>query len=137
MTGDLREVMKNQSFAEILLSDGDSIRGFVVKVGPENFHIVTLEPIVPNLNEDNHCHDEDGNTMIFQDPSEINFITTKHSYLNELVMGLVFDVSHRVEPELLKSLFFMRDNSIYQKKPTKKRTPKTNVSLQPLTKIVT
>lgn len=116
MKSNLRSAMNDKLLVELLFVDGFSIQGFITKVGAEYFNIVTLEPIMPKLTEENHAHDEEGNMIVFAQPEDINYIAVKHAYLNDLVTGIVFDVSHRVDSETLKCLFFMRDNTIYGKK---------------------
>lgn len=126
MKSNLRAAMNDKLLVELLFVDGFSIQGFITKVGNESFNIVTLEPVLPKLTEENHASDEDGNIFVFQKPEDINYIAVMHSYLNDLVTGIVFDVSHRIDSETLKCLFFMRDNTIYRKKAsTNNRKPRT------------
>lgn len=125
MISDLRAVMRDKTYAEITFIDGDSVLGFVTYVGADRFHIITMEAIMPKVSEENQFFDEHGNMLVQVDPSEVNFIPTKRSYTTDLVSAIAFDVSHRVEPEMLKSLFFLRDNTIYaktEKKTTKRKT---------------
>lgn len=130
MIRSLKEVMKAQSYCEILFADGDTINGFVTKVTEDDFDIVTLEPVLPEPTPENSREDDEGNVH-YKHPESIDCIPVKHSYMNGMVYGVVSDITHRMKPSIVKSLDFIRTNQVYKKGPrlviknVRKKSPPT------------
>ena len=116
MIRSLKEVMKAQTYCEVLFADGESINGFVIKVTDDDFDIVTLEPVLPEPTNENSTTDEDGH-IHYKDTDAIDCIPVKHSYMHGIVYGVVSDITHRMKPSVVKSLDFIRTNQVYKKYP--------------------
>jgi hypothetical protein len=59
--------------------------------------------------------DEEGNIMVYVDPDDVNYIAVKSSLSTDLISGITFDISHRVDPEMWKYLSFVKENTIFKK----------------------
>lgn len=134
MLKDLREVFNNKGYTEISMMDGSVVCGFVTHISGEIFHIMTLEPTINSLKD---LGEDEFGDKIYSEGEETDYILVKHSYMTDMISGIVHDITHRVKPEMLKTLFFYRDNMIYNnlKKPVTKR--KKNVTKKQVAKPLT
>lgn len=123
MIDELKEIMDKKSYAEILFLDGESTVGFVTFVGKENFHVITMDVIPASMEGAQKHVDEEGNIHLHINPEDVEYIPVKQSFPIDGVASLTFDISHRVEKEMWKTLSYLRDNTIFVKKanPTTKK----------------
>lgn len=130
MYRELRKLITSKSYCEIKMDDGDSFYGFITRADESTFDISTLEPIVAAFKDEQLVYDEATGDLIGvqADPEDIDHVIVKHTYGIECVTGIIHDVSHRIKPEVMKSLNCMRDLYIY-KKPAARKSKKSPNSM--------
>jgi hypothetical protein len=134
MIRNLKDVMKNKSYCEIKFMDGESLYGFITKVGSETFDIVTMEAIDTFEEVKNH-EDMDLMDFFFDKPDEnADHLFVKHTYESSMVCGIVHDVSHRIKPSVVQSMNFYKDRTIFAPKPSKVIKNKSKPITNPKTK---
>lgn len=119
MIEDLIQVMQNKTICEVLMGDGDNIKGFITYVDINKFHIVRLDAIIAQNAEISQEINEYGEVEMQVPVHDVIF--SKCSRLTELVVGIDFDISHIIEPEMLKTLIYARDNIIYKEPEVKQK----------------